>query len=177
MRTHSRIDVGLLLLRFGVGATLIGHGTQKLFGWFGGHGLEGTASGMDKMGFRPPKASAVAAGLGEAGGGALLVLGLATPVGGAAVAATMASAGAVHAPAGFFATGGGWEYTAVLGTAGVALALTGPGHYSLDRLLGYRLNRFWMVTAAFAAVSAATAAVQLRRRSALGAADAASERE
>ncbi|HEY4994163.1 MAG TPA: DoxX family membrane protein [Nakamurella sp.] len=166
-RSRSQVDIGLLLLRLGVGATLIGHGTQKLFGWFGGHGLTGTATGMEHMGFQPAKASAVAAGLGEAGGGALLLLGLATPVGGAAVAATMASAATVHAEGGFFATEGGWEYTAVLGVAGTALAISGPGRYSLDRLLGHRLNQPWITAAAFAAVTAATIAVQARRRQTL----------
>ena len=169
MGSRRRVDLGLLVLRVGVGATMVGHGSQKLFGWFGGHGLKGTAAGMEHMGFQPAKASAVAAGLGEAGGGALLALGLATPVGGAAVAATMASAASVHSAGGFFATEGGWEYTAVLGVAGIALAITGPGRYSMDRLLDDRLNRPWMVSAAFVAVSVATAVVQLRRRRALAA--------
>jgi hypothetical protein len=78
------------------------------------------------MGFHPPKISAAMAGLGEAGGGALLALGLATPVAGAASASTMLAAGAVHKPAGFFATEGGCEYSAILGLAGAALP-------SLDR--------------------------------------------
>ena len=69
MSTSPRQDLGLLALRVGVGSTLVAHGTQKLFGWFGGHGLEGTAGGMAAMGFHPPKQSALAAGLGEAGGG------------------------------------------------------------------------------------------------------------
>jgi putative oxidoreductase len=72
-------DAGLLTLRAGVGGVLFAHGTQKLFGWFGGHGLDATAGAFDQMGFRPARANAVAAGLGEAGGGTLIALGLATP--------------------------------------------------------------------------------------------------
>ncbi len=121
-----RPDLGLLALRLGVGSTLAAHGAQKLFGWFGGGGIEGTAAGMEAMGFHPSRQSAVLAGLGETGDGILLALGLATPVGGAAAASTMVAAGAVHRPAGFFATKGGYEYTGVLGLAGTALAIAGP---------------------------------------------------
>src|ERR1035438_5551340 len=71
---------------------------------------------------------------GEAGGGALLALGLATPAAGAAVAGTMGVAASMHAPKGFFAAEGGLEYPALLGVAAGALALTGPGQLSVDRL-------------------------------------------
>ena len=164
MKTGSRVDLGLLVIRIGLGATMFAHGSQKLFGWFGGHGVKGTAAGMEHMGYRPPRISAVAAGLGEAGGGALLGLGLATPLGGAAVAATMASAAAVHAPAGFFATEGGMEYQVGLAIAGAALAISGPGRYSLDESLDQRLNRPWMVVAALAGVSVIAAAIQADRQ-------------
>ena len=132
-----------------------------------GHGLSGTAGGVEAMGFHPPKISAVMAGLGEAGGGALLTLGLATPVAGAATASTMLAAGAVHKPAGFFATEGGFEYSAVLGLAGAAIAISGPGHYSLDRLLDNRLNRPWMAAVALTVLGSASAAIIARGRTAL----------
>jgi putative oxidoreductase len=164
-----RTDVGLLVFRLGVGATLAAHGAQKLFGWFGGGGLEGTSQGMQAMGFVPPKASAVLAGLGETAGGVTLALGLATPVGGAAAASTMAAAGAVHHPSGFFATEGGFEYTGVLALAGTAVAITGPGRYSLDRLLGDRFNQPWMSAVALAAMGTASALVILRRNRAMAA--------
>ncbi|MFD8981088.1 DoxX family membrane protein, partial [Streptomyces sp. NPDC059564] len=96
MTCINRRDLALLALRTATGAVLIAHGTQKLFGWFGGPGLEGTGAWMDQMGFRPGRESAIAAGLGEAGGGALLVLGLATPAAGAAAAGAMAGAVSVH---------------------------------------------------------------------------------
>jgi putative oxidoreductase len=168
--TNTRQDVGLLALRLGVGGTLAAHGTQKLFGWFGGTGLEGTTGGMRAMGFHPPRTSALLAGLGEAGGGLLLTLGLATPVAGAATASTMVAAGAVHRPAGFFATEGGFEYTGVLGLVGAALAITGPGRYSLDAALGDRLNRPWMTAVALTGLGATALAVVGRRNRTLAAA-------
>ncbi|WP_143663970.1 DoxX family membrane protein, partial [Streptomyces sp. rh34] len=78
MASVNRHDLGLLALRVGTGAVLAAHGSQKLAGWFGGGGIQGTTAAMEAMGFHPPKRSAVAAGLGEAGGGVLLALGLAT---------------------------------------------------------------------------------------------------
>src|SRR4051812_45464127 len=91
-----RKDLGLLLIRVGVGATVAAHGTQKLFGWFGGGGLEGTSKMFEMGGFRPARQHAMAAGLSETGSGALLALGLATPAAGAALAGTMAVAGELH---------------------------------------------------------------------------------
>ncbi|MEU6675688.1 DoxX family protein [Streptomyces sp. NPDC046925] len=146
----DRRDLGLLLLRVGAGGVLASHGAQKLFGWFGGHGIEGTGAFMESIGFTPGKASAVVAGLAEAGGGTLLALGLATPAAGSAAAGAMAGATAVHAPNGFFSQGGGYEYPAFLGLVSAALAVTGPGAYSLDSSLGHSFNRNWMVPAALA---------------------------
>ncbi|WP_372347325.1 DoxX family protein [Streptomyces sp. KL116D] len=159
----NRRDLGLLALRLGTGAVLAAHGSQKLLGWFGGGGVSGTTAAMDAMGYRPPKASALAAGLGEAGGGALLALGLATPVGGAAAAGTMAGAAAVHAPNGFFAMNGGYEYPAFLGFVAAGLAVTGAGRYSLDHALGHALDRHWMVPAALVGAGAAALAVVASR--------------
>lgn len=161
--SHPMKDVGLAVLRAGVGGVLVAHGTQKLFGWFGGHGIAGTAQAFESMGFKPGVPSAVAAGVGEAGGGALIILGLATPVAGASAAGTMIAASAVHAPRGFFAQKGGFEYTALLSVSTAALALIGPGGLSVDRLLGYRLNRPWMAVTSLV-VSGLGTAVVLRRR-------------
>ncbi|GAA1240961.1 DoxX family membrane protein [Kitasatospora nipponensis] len=173
-----RKDLGLLALRAAVGGVLFGHGTQKLFGWFGGGGLEGTAQAMEHMGFKPGGQSALAAGLGEAGGGALLVAGLATPVAGAVVAGTMAGAISVHFPHGFFVTKGGYEYPALLGVCGLAIGLAGPGRYSLDHLTGHALDRSWLGAAAFAAAAAgAVMVVSKRERGVREAASAAMEAE
>ncbi|MEU3463834.1 DoxX family membrane protein [Streptomyces sp. NPDC006733] len=163
MTCINRRDLGLLTLRVGTGAVLIAHGTQKLFGWFGGGGLEATGEAMEHMGFTPGRQSALAAGLGEAGGGALLVLGLATPAAGAAAAGAMAGAVAVHAPAGFFAQGGGFEYPAFLGFTAATVGLAGAGRYALDHATGHRFDRPWMVAAAFVGSAVAAAAVVTKR--------------
>ncbi|MFD3326858.1 DoxX family membrane protein [Streptomyces sp. NPDC058701] len=163
MSCINRRDLALLALRAGTGAVLVAHGTQKLFGWFGGGGLEKTAAAMEHMGFTPGRHSAVAAGLGEAGGGALLVLGLATPAAGAAAAGAMAGAVAVHAPAGFFAQGGGFEYPAFLGFTAAAIGLAGAGRYSLDHATGHVFDRSWMLALAFTGSALAAAAVVTKR--------------
>ncbi|MBK3646480.1 DoxX family protein [Streptomyces sp. MBT33] len=159
MTAFDRRDVGLLLLRLGAGGVLAAHGAQKLLGWFGGHGIEGTGQFMESVGYAPGRASATAAGLAEAGGGTLLALGLATPAAGAAAAGAMAGAAAVHAPNGFFNQEGGYEYAATLGLAATGLAVTGPGRLSLDHALGHALDRGWMVPAALGATAAVTAVI------------------
>lgn len=172
MATDAR-DAGLLALRIGVGGALIAHGAQKLFGFFGGHGLDGTGAFFDSIGFRPGKLNALAAGLGEAGGGLLLAAGLATPAAGAAAAGTMVVASSMHRDKGFFAQDGGYEYPAVLGLVAASLALGGPGQLSLDAALGHRVNRPWMRLAALASIAPAAALVFRRRKAALAATPAA----
>ncbi|MGV4986986.1 DoxX family membrane protein [Streptomyces sp. NRAIS4] len=159
MTCYDRRDLGLLLLRLGTGGVLAAHGAQKLLGWFGGHGLEGTGQFMESVGYAPGRASATAAGLAEAGGGALLALGLATPAAGSAAAGAMAGAAAVHAPNGFFAQEGGYEYAATLGLAAAGLAIAGPGRLSLDHASGHVFDRGWMVPLALGATAAVTALV------------------
>jgi putative oxidoreductase len=155
------------IFRVGLGGVLIAHGTQKLFGWFGGGGIEGTSKGMHAMGFRPAKPSAVLAGLGEAGAGLALALGLGTPAAGAAAATTMGVAASVHAPNGFFATEGGLEYPAVLGLAAVSFTIGGPGSFSLDSVTGHVLDRPWMRAFALAVIPTAIAVQVYRRQKAL----------
>ncbi|MFF8639718.1 DoxX family protein [Streptomyces sp. NPDC015345] len=160
----DRRDLGLLLLRAGTGGVLAAHGSQKLFGWFGGGGLEGTGAFMESIGYAPGKRNALTAGLAEAGGGTLLALGLATPAAGSAAAGAMAGAAAVHAPQGFFSQGGGYEYPAFLGMVCAALAVTGPGRYSVDHALGHCLNRGWMVPAALAGTAVGVLATLAARK-------------
>lgn len=167
-------DAGRVLLRSGVGGVLVAHGCQKLFGWFGGGGPQGAAKAFESMRFHPGMPSAIAAGVGEAGGGACLVLGLGMPLAASAASGTMLAA-AVHAPAGFFAQSGGYEYAAMLGVYTAALALTGPGEWSLDRALGYPLNKPWMSIAALIASAAGAAVVLQRRKRALAVPRTASE--
>ena len=112
---------GLFFLRLFLGVLLFAHGTQKLFGWFGGHGLDGTGGFFESLGLRPGKRNAIAAGVAEAGGGALLAAGVATPLAGAAITGTMVTAiRHVHWPKGPWVTDGGWEYNAVLAAAVLA---------------------------------------------------------
>lgn len=127
------MKLGSLLIRGLVGPLFVGHGTQKLFGWFGGPGLEGTGGFFESLGLRPGKRHATAAGVAEAAGGALLTLGLATPVAATLVTGTMVTAiRKVHGSAGPWATNGGWEYNAVLIAAMAAVADSGPGPLSVD---------------------------------------------
>jgi putative oxidoreductase len=144
------MKLGRLLLRFVVGGFFIGHGTQKLFGWFGGNGLKGTAEGFDQLGLKPAQTHATAAGVAEAGGGALLVAGLETPLAAAAITATMITAiRTVHLKNGPWASNGGYEYNAVLIAATLALAELGPGPLSLDAARGHeRSGAGWALAAA-----------------------------
>jgi putative oxidoreductase len=132
------MDIGLLLLRLTVGLTLAAHGAQKLFGWFGGPGLDVTGQFFAMLGFSPGRRHALMAGLAETGGGLLLALGFLTPVAAAVVFSVMLVAAlSVHVKKGFFITSGGYEYTLVLGVAGLTVAFTGPGSLSVDALAGY----------------------------------------
>src|SRR5215813_2877688 len=134
-----RMNIGILLLRLAVGLTLSAHGSQKLFGWFGGSGLNSTGQFFEEMlGFRPGRRHALLAGLAEAGGGLLLALGLFTPLAAAAVIGVMVVAVfSVHIHKGFFAHNSGYEYNLVLAVAALALAFTGSGSISIDSLLHY----------------------------------------
>lgn len=144
-------NLALLAVRVGVGGTMIAHGSQKLFGAFGGGGPEQTAEAFRQMGFPEPERAAQLSGVAEAAGGASLVLGLGTGAGGAALAGNMAVASSVHAPAGFFNTDGGYEFPALVGLVSGALALGGPGKLSLDAATRNVFNKPWMRVAALAA--------------------------
>lgn len=133
-------NLGLLALRVTLGLVFLGHGAQKAFGAFGGLGFSGATGFIGSLGFRPARFWTGLAVSGELIAGALYLLGLFTPLAGLLVLATMGVAIAkVHAPKGFFVQNGGYEYNLVLIIAAVALALVGPGTYSLDHL--FRLAR------------------------------------
>jgi putative oxidoreductase len=134
------VDYGILFLRVVVGSVFFAHGAQKLFGWWGGGGLRGTAGWLDSTGFRPPLVMAVMVALSESSG-ALLVVGVATPLVALALAATMVVAvGTAHWKNGFWSGKGGYEFNLVLWSAAVAIAAIGPGRFSIDRLLGWDGN-------------------------------------
>jgi putative oxidoreductase len=158
-------DTGLLALRLGVGSAVAAHGAQKLFGWFGGYGPDGTGQWMDSLGFRGDgKRNALLSGAAEFGGGTLLALGLATGPAGAAVTGNMIVAGSTHAPNGFFNTNGGYELPATYGVVGTSLALMGPGRFSLDEATGHLLNRRWMAIAGLISTIAGAAYLITTRR-------------
>ncbi len=131
------MNAGLLLARSVLGLLMAAHGSQKLLGWFGGHGIALTGGFFEALGFRPGKLFAVVASLTELGSGVLVALGLLGPLGPAGILAVMiVAAGSVHAKNGLFAMTNGVEMPLLYAAGAAALALTGPGAYSLDRLLG-----------------------------------------
>ena len=131
-RWHGGADLGLLILRLALGAVFGLHGAQKLFGVLGGPGTEGFAQGLTTMGFQQTAMLSLVTGAAELGGGALLVLGLFTPLGAAGIAGVMAMAIATKYTDGFFAQDGGVEYEVVLLAAALTLMFAGPGRVSLD---------------------------------------------
>ncbi|WP_379130226.1 DoxX family protein [Paenibacillus sp. sgz500958] len=129
------VSVGLLLMRLVIGVAFIGHGSQKLFGWFGGYGPKGTGGWMESVGIKPGVTMAVLAGLMELVGGLLFVAGLLTPVAAVLIIATMLGAIVkVHAPNGFWSTANGFEFPLILLVVAAGLAIAGPGSISLDAL-------------------------------------------
>lgn len=132
------VAVGLLVLRVVAGITMALHGYAK---FFRGGKLAGTARWFDSMGMRPGKIHALAAASTEVGGGLMLAAGLLTPLAGAAFVGLMIVAGwTSHRKNGFFIVKTGWEYNLSLAVVGVAMGLTGPGQYSLDRVIGFHVS-------------------------------------
>jgi putative oxidoreductase len=147
----TTISIGLLVLRLVIGLTMAAHGSQKLFGWFGGHGLAGTGGFFEMLGFRPGRAFALAAGATEVASGILIAAGLFGPIGPALMLSVMIVAAlTVHWKNGFFAQSNGIELTLLFGVAAVALAFTGFGAFSIDAIFG--LDSFFTPTEAVGAL-------------------------
>jgi putative oxidoreductase len=128
---------GLLLIRVVIGLTMAAHGAQKLFGWFGGPGPQGTAGMLGKLRFRLPAGLAFVVAFAELSG-LLFAVGLVTPLAALAICGVMVTAIAtVHWQNGFFAGNGGYELNLCILAAAVGIAATGPGRFSLDRLIGW----------------------------------------
>ena len=131
------MDTGLLIARMGFGLLMAAHGTQKLFGWFGGYGLAGTAGFLEQLGFRPGRFFAATAATTEITAGLLVAFGLLGPLGPALIVSVMIVAMAtVHWQHGLFSQNNGIELPLLYSAAAAAIALTGPGAYSVDALLG-----------------------------------------
>lgn len=152
-------SAGLLVARLVLGLLMAAHGAQKLLGWFGGYGLAGTAGYLEQIGFRPGRLFALTASVTEVASGLLVAFGLFGPVGPALMLSVMiVAAVSVHWRNGVFAMQNGIELPLLYGTAGVALALTGPGIFSLDAALG--IGGLWTTTlATFALVVGAVGGV------------------
>jgi putative oxidoreductase len=150
-------DVAGILLRVGVGGTMIAHGVKHA------RSLKGTAGWFESIGFRQPQLQANMSAVVEIGAGAALLAGVATPLSAAAVVGTMAvAARSVHVPNGFFITKEGWEYVATLSVASVAIAALGGGPVSIDRLIGLdQALSGWQGAAIAAGAGLAGAAAQL----------------
>jgi len=125
-----RADLGLLLLRVGAAAPLLFHGSQKLFGAFGGYGIEGTAQWMESIGIPFPTLSVIMAGSAELLGGVAFLTGLFARLMSLPVAFTMLVAG-FTAHSGFDATQGGMEYPLLLAAVAGAIGLVGAGRIRL----------------------------------------------
>jgi putative oxidoreductase len=150
-----------LLARVTIGLLFFGHGAQKLFGWFGGGGLEGTSQAFESMGMRPGRRNALAAGTAEAGGGLLFALGAATPAAAAALCSVMITAiKTVHWEKGIWSSGGGYEYNLVLLVTAFGLTENGPGPLSVDGALGRpRWGTAWALAALAAGAAGSAAAL------------------
>ena len=145
------MSFGILLLRLVVGVAFVGHGSQKLFGWFGGYGPKGTGGFFASQGYRVPVLMAVLAGLSETGGGTLLALGFATPLAGAMLATVMINAIASVTFKKAFMFGSELEISYL--TIAVSLAAIGAGRFSIDRALGWddNISGVWWGVAALGA--------------------------
>jgi len=148
------MTMALLIARLLLGGTLFAHGAQKLFGWFGGYGIKGTGGFMESLGFRPGSLFAVAAGLGEVGGGLLTALGLGGPIGPALIVMVMIVAIlSVHIGNGFWASKNGYELNTMNIAAALTLAFVGFGGLSLDAAFG--ITNVWSDAGRWIVVGAA----------------------
>src|SRR4051812_39420674 len=156
---------GLLIIRLALGLILFAHGGQKLFGWFGGYGLDGTGGFFESVGHKPGRQMAMVAGLSEAGGGLLLVVGLLAPPGAAMIIGTMIVASmSVHAENGLWATDGGYELPMTNALVAAGLAFTGAGSWSIDNAVGIPATSGWGAGLGALVLAAVASGIAMARR-------------
>jgi len=160
------MKLGRLICRTIIGGLFLGHGTQKLFGWFGGPGLEGTTQMMDKLELRPPREQALVASWAETAGGAMLVLGFLTPLAAAMLTGSMVTAiRKVHLPNGLWNMNQGYEYNLALIASLAAIIDGGPGEPSLDGALGIQCTGTgWTLASLAAGAAGSTLAIEMGGR-------------
>jgi putative oxidoreductase len=160
------MNLGRLIARVVVGGLFVGHGTQKLFGWFGGPGPERTAQMMENLELKPPRRNAIAAGAAETAGGAMLALGALTPLAGAALIGSMVTAvRKVHLEKGVWNTGGGYEFNLTLIAFVLAIVDSGPGAPSVDEALGLDdWGPAWALATLAAGAAGSTLTIEAGRR-------------
>jgi putative oxidoreductase len=161
------MEYGMLLLRLVAGLTLAAHGSQKLFGSFGGSGTAGTRKFFAGLGFGAPLAMAFLAGLSELGGGLLFAFGLLTPFAALALTIVMLNAiGTVHWKKGFFNSAGGFEYNLLIIATALAVTAAGAGRFSLDNAFGWPgsiSGPWWALAVAVLAFAVAAVTLTLGR--------------
>lgn len=158
-------DLGLLAVRAPAGLLLAAHGAQKVFGWFGGGGRDGTGAFFEALGYPRAKDMATVAGLSEIGAGLGLAAGMGTPLAAAGVVGVMTNASvAAHGKAGLWSTNGGYEYPLVLATLASGIAIHGPGAISVDAALGQSRPRLvWSLGAIGLGLASAAAVLSTRQ--------------
>ena len=160
------MHTGLFLIQITVGALLFAHGAQKLLGWFGGFGLDGTAGYMESIGLRHGRLMAGAAGANEMLGGALVATGLLMPLGAALVAAAMLVAARTdHRGKGLWIWNYGSEHVLTNAAVVIGLAIAAPARWSLDNAIGWDVHGLaWGIGAAAVALIGGGSVLALFRR-------------
>jgi putative oxidoreductase len=158
------MDEAMLVLRFVVGTVMVFHGTEKLFGWWGGEGLQAAAEFFARQGYRPPALMAAVAGVAETAAGVLLVAGLATPLACLLLISTLVNVAALHRHNGLSRRTNGYEYELVLLAGTVAVLFGGPGRWSLDTLFAAPQLTTAQTVTVFAVAVAGGVAVAVTRR-------------
>lgn len=159
------IDVGLLVIRVAIGVLVLGHGLQKLTGWFGGPGLAGWSHMLEEMGYRRPRALAWLHAAAESLGGLLLAVGLLTPLAVAAVVGVMLNAIVVaHGRNGLWVQDGGYEYPLALALVAAGVAVAGPGAWSVDAWAALPTSAGWGVAGIVAGLVVGLAVLVLGHR-------------